>query len=165
MKNSNLSAHNEKADALLFLDLSNIICSASELNSRIDFKKLIYNLSQRFNLKGLFVFTNFNQNKKFIEMLYNLGFIVYPVPSDADAYMGFKIGELVSIYNPTVVIIGTHDGDFRWICDELEQTSIMVYFIGFKDKFSSFLKRKPCLCLEDFHDVLSSNIQPLPKIT
>ena len=164
MRSCNLN-HLEKPNTLLFIDLPNISRSASELNVRIDFQRLIHNISKNFNLKGLFIFTNFNHNNKFIEMLYNLGFTIYTVPSkDVDAYMGFKLCELIKKYKPKVVIIGTHDGDFRGICDELEQSGITVYFIGFKEHFSTFLRCKFCIHLKDLDTSLRLNAQILPAI-
>lgn len=138
----------EKTEASLFLDLSNIFCTAIELRVRVDFKKLVSNLSEHFALKGLFAFINSRVNNGLIEALYNIGFTVYPIPYNCDALMGFKIGELTKTQNTRAVIIGTHDGDFRGICDELEQKGIQVYFLGFKNRFSTFLQPKPCLVIE-----------------
>ena len=138
----------EKAEALLFLDLSNIFCTAMELHVRVDLRKLISDLSESFALKRLFAFISSKANNGAIEALYNMGFTVYPIPYDCDALMGFKISESMRTQNTKVVIIGTHDGDFRGICDELEQKGFQVYFLGFKDRFSTFLRPKPCLFLE-----------------
>lgn len=140
----------EKVEALLFLDLSNILCIAKELDVWIDFRKLLLNLSQTFHFKGLFAFTSLNLNNGLIEALYNMGFSVYSNPYDSDALMGFLIAELMRIYDVEAVIIGTHDGDFRGICDRLEQINTQVYILGFRDKFSTFLKCKNCLYLDDF---------------
>jgi len=138
----------EKSEALLFLDLSNIFRTAVALNTRVDLKKLISDLSNRFVLKGLFAFVNSKVNNGLVEALYNMGFTVYQIPYNCDALMGFKVSELTRTQKARVVILGTHDGDFRGICDELEQKGFEVYFLGFKDKFSTFLKPKPCLIIK-----------------
>lgn len=138
----------EKPEALLFFDLSNIFYTAMELHTYVDLKKLISSLSNRFCLKSLFAFVNSKANGGLVEVLYNIGFTVYQIPYNCDALMGFKISELVRTQRAKVVIIGTHDGDFRGICDELEQEGFRVYFLGFKGKFSSFLRSKPCLLIE-----------------
>ena len=119
-----------------------------ELNIRINLKELISDLSSRFVFKGLFAFANSKTNNGLIEALYNTGFTVYQIPYNCDALMGFKINELVRTQKVKAVIIGTHDGDFRGISDELEQKGIEVFFLGFKDKFSTFLKPKPCLYID-----------------
>ena len=138
----------EKPEALFFLDLSNIFCTAMELHTRVDLKKLVSDLSNQFALKRLFAFVNSKANSGLIEALYNIGFTVYQIPYDCDALMGFKISESLRTQKARVVIIGTHDGDFRGICDELEQEGMLVYFLGFKDRFSTFLRPKPCLNIE-----------------
>jgi len=138
----------EKPHALLFLDLSNIFCTAMELHTRVDLKKLISNMSSRFVLVGLFAFVNSKANNGLVEALYNIGFTVYQIPYDCDALMGFKISRLTRSHSAKVVVLGTHDGDFRGICDELEQEGFQAYFLGFKDRFSTFLKPKPCLIIE-----------------
>lgn len=137
-----------KPEALLFLDISNIFCTAMELNTRVDLRELLSVLSNRFMLKGLFAFVNSKANNRLVEALYNMGFTVYQIPYDCDALMGFKISESMRTQKARVVIMGTHDGDFRGICDELEQEGIQVYFLGFKDRFSTFLRPKPCLNIE-----------------
>lgn len=138
----------EKPDALLFLDLSNIFCTAMELHTRVDLKKLVSKLSNQFVLRTLYAFASSKANNGLIEALYNIGFTVFQIPFDCDALMGFKISELTRTQKVKVVIIGTHDGDFRGICDELEQGGIQVYFLGFKNRFSTFLRPKPCLNIE-----------------
>ena len=135
----------EKPEALLFLDLSNIFCTAMELQVRIDLRKLLSYLSTRFGLERLFAFVSSKVNNGLVEALYNMGFTVYQIPFDCDALMGFKISESTRAQEGRVIIIGTHDGDFRGIGDELEQKGFQVYFLGFKDRFSSFLKPKPYL--------------------
>jgi uncharacterized LabA/DUF88 family protein len=129
----------EKAVTLLFLDLTNILCSAKALGWWIDLRKLISRLSRTFDCKGLFAFTSSNNNSKFVEALYNMGFIVFQKPFDSDALMGFKISELIRLYGVKTVIIGTHDGDFRGVGDELEQSNIDIYFLGFRNEFSTLL--------------------------
>ena len=138
----------ERPEALFFLDLANIFCTAMELHIRVDLKKLVSDLSNQFALKRLFAFVNSKANNGLIEALYNMGFTVYQIPYDCDALMGFKISESIRTQNARVVIMGTHDGDFRGICDELEQKGLQVYFLGFKNKFSTFLRPKPCLSIE-----------------
>jgi len=138
----------EKPEALLFLDLSNIFYTAMELHIRVDLRKLVSDLSNQFFLKRLCVFVNSKANNGLVEALYNIGFTVCEIPFDCDALMGFKISELIRTQKANVVIIGTHNGDFRGICDELEQKGIQVYFFGFKGKFSTFLRPKPCLNIE-----------------
>lgn len=138
----------DNPEALLFLDFSNIFYTAMELHTHVDLKKLISNLSDRFTLKNMFAFINSKANNGLVEALYNIGFTVYQIPYNCDALMGFKISELTRTQKANVVIIGTHDGDFRGICDELEQEGFQVYFLGFKDRFSTFLRPKPCLIIE-----------------
>lgn len=140
---------NGKIKALFFLDLSNIFHTATELNTYVDLQKLISSLSNHFIFKGLYAFTNSKTNSGLIEALYNMGFTVFQKPYDCDALMGFKISELIRAHKVKVIIIATHDGDFRGISDELEQENIEVYFLGFQKRFSTFLKPKRCLYIEN----------------
>lgn len=138
----------DKPEALFFLDLSNIFCTAKELQIRVDLSALVRDLSNQFALKSLYVFANSKANNGLIEALCNIGFTVFQIPYDCDALMGFKISESTRTQKPEVVIIGSHDGDFRGICDHLEQEGITVYFLGFTDRFSTFLRPKPCLTIK-----------------
>lgn len=150
-----------KADAFLFLDVSNVFCTAAELGVWVDLERLILSLSEEYLLRGLFAFASTRVNHGLVEALYNMGFTVFQTPYNADALMGFKIGELTRNRRVDVVFIATHDGDFKGICDELEQESVQVCFLGFRNRFSTFLKPKQCIFVEDL-DVLSPRINVAP---
>jgi hypothetical protein len=135
--------------ALLFLDLSNILCRAVDLGYWIDLEKLISIFDQMYDLKGHLAFTSCNISNGLVEFLYKTGYIVFQSPFDSDAIMGYKICELSEVYKVKAVVIGTHDGGFRRVSDQLKQQNIQVYFLGFRDWFSGFLRCVPLYNLED----------------
>lgn len=139
--------------ALLFLDLSNILCRAVDLGLWINLEKLISIFNQIYDLKNHLAFTSCNVSNGFVEFLYNTGYTVFQSPFDSDAIMGYKICELSNTHDAKVVIIGTHDGGFRRVSDQLRQRNIQVYFLGFLDWFSTFLRCMPLYIFEDL-DVL-----------
>jgi hypothetical protein len=139
--------------ALLFLDLSNIICRAVELGLWINLEKLISIFNQLYDLKNHLAFTSCNISNGFVEFLYNTGYSVFQSPFDSDAIMGYKICELCNAQDVKVAIIGSHDGGFRRVGDQLRQRNIRVYFLGFRDWFSTFLRCMPLYIFEDL-DVL-----------
>jgi hypothetical protein len=63
--------------------------------------------------------------------------------------MGFMIGKITRDSDADLVILGTHDGGFRGVRDQLVQRGIQVAFLGFRDKFSSFLRSDLQFCFED----------------
>lgn len=139
--------------ALLFLDLSNILCRAVDLGLWINLEKVISIFNQIYDLKNHLAFTSCNVSNGFVEFLYNTGYTVFQSPFDSDAIMGYKICELSNTHDVKVVIIGTHDGGFRRVSDQLRQRNIQVYFLGFRDWFSTFLRCMPLYIFEDL-DVL-----------
>jgi len=141
--------------ALLFLDLSNILCRARDLGLWINLEKLISIFNQIYDLRDYLAFTSCNLSNGLVEFLYKTGYIVYQSPFDSDAIMGYMISELSNIYNVKVVIIGTHDGGFRRVSDQLKQRNIQVYYLGFRECFSSFLQCMPLYNFEDL-DILST---------
>jgi len=102
-----------------------------------------------YDLKDHLAFTSCNISNGLVEFLYKTGYIVYQSPFDSDAIMGYKICELSEVYKVKVVVIGTHDGGFRRVSDQLKQRNIQVYFLGFRDWFSGFLRCVPLYNLED----------------
>jgi hypothetical protein len=84
-----------------------------------------------------------------VNFLYNTGFIVYQSPFDSDALMGFTICSVCKESDIELVLIGTHDGGFRGVSDQLAQKGIHVGFLGFRDMFSSYLKSSPLFYFED----------------
>ena len=150
-QNPNYSQHfNHRGDnALLFLDLSNILCRAHDYSVWIDIEDLVYILSTLYNLKGCYAFTSCNLTNGMVNFLYNTGFIVYQSPFDSDALMGFTICSVCKESDVELVLIGTHDGGFRGVSDQLAQKGIHVGFLGFKDMFSSYLKSSLLFYFED----------------
>ena len=151
-ENPNYERHFEHRGetALLFLDLSNILCRAVDLGYWVNLKKLITIFDRMYDLKGHLAFTSCNITNGLVEFLYKTGYIVYQSPFDSDAIMGYKICELSEVYEVEVVVIGTHDGGFRRVSDQLKQRNIQVHFLGFRDWFSGFLRCEPLYNLEDF---------------
>ncbi len=141
-------------NALLFLDLTNILCRAHEYGVWIDIEDLVHIFSTLYDLKGKYAFTSCNLTNGMVNFLYNTGFIVYQSPFDSDALMGFTICNVCKESDVELVIIGTHDGGFRGVSDQLAQKGIQVAFIGFRDMFSSYLKSSLLFCFEDMKIIL-----------
>lgn len=142
-------------NVLMFLDLSNILCRAHDYSVWIDIEDLVYIFSTLYNLKGHYAYTSTNLSSGMINFLYNTGFVVFQSPFDSDAIMGYTICNVAGEADVDLVIIGTHDGGFRGISDQLAQRGIPVAFLGFREMFSSFLRSGLLFCFEDMK-VLSS---------
>jgi hypothetical protein len=142
-------------NALMFLDLSNILCRAHDYSLWIDIEDLVLIFSTLFSLKGHYAYTSTNLSTGMIKFLYDTGFVVFQSPFDSDAIMGYTICSIAGEAEVDLVIIGTHDGGFRGISDQLAQRGVPVAFLGFREMFSSFLRSSLLFCFEDM-DVLSS---------
>jgi hypothetical protein len=138
-------------NAVMFLDFSNMLCQAYDLSVWIDIKDLVYIFSKIYTLKGHYAFTSCNLSKGMIDFLYNTGFVVYQSPFDSDAIMGYTICSVARETNLDLVIIGTHDGGFRGVRDQLTQRGLNVAFLGFREMFSHFLKSDYLFCFEDMN--------------
>lgn len=136
-------------DALMFLDLSNILCRAHDYSVWLDIEDLVYIFSTLYNLKGHYAYTSTNLSTGMINFLYNTGFVVFQSPFDSDAIMGYTICSVVEEADVDLVVIGTHDGGFRGVSDQLAQRGIPVAFLGFREMFSSFLRSGLLFCFED----------------
>ena len=138
-------------NAVMFLDFSNILCRAHDLSVWIDIEDLVYIFSKIYNLKGYYAFTSCNLTKGMINFLYDTGFIVYQSPFDSDAIMGYTICNVARETDLDLVVIGTHDGGFRGVRDQLTQRGLDVAFLGFREMFSHFLKSDNVFCFEDMN--------------
>jgi len=137
--------------ALMFLDLSNILCRAHDYSVWLDIEDLVYVFSTLYNLNGHYAYTSTNLTTGMINFLYNTGFVVFQSPFDSDAIMGYTICNIAGEADVDLVIIGTHDGGFRGISDQLTQRGIPVAFLGFREMFSSFLRSSLLFCFEDMN--------------
>ena len=138
-------------NAVMFLDLSNILCQAYDLSVWIDIADLVYIFSKIYTLKGYYAFTSCNLSKGMINFLYDTGFVVYQSPFDSDAIMGYVMCNVAKETDLDLALIGTHDGGFRGVRDQLTQRGINVAFLGFREMFSHFLKSDPLFCFEDMN--------------
>jgi len=137
--------------ALMFLDLSNILCRAHDYSVWLDIEDLVYVFSTLYNLNGHYAYTSTNLSTGMINFLYNTGFVVFQSPFDSDAIMGYTICNIAGEADVDLVIIGTHDGGFRGISDQLTQRGIPVAFLGFREMFSSYLRSGLLFCFEDMN--------------
>jgi hypothetical protein len=135
--------------ALLFLDLTNILCQAAEFCLWIDLEDLVLILSRFFDLQAHYAFTSCGITSGMVNFLYNTGYIVRQSPFDSDAIMGYTICESTERHEAEVVLIGTHDGGFRGVGDELRRRGVDAAFLGFREMFSSYLRGCPLFCFED----------------
>ena len=142
-------------NALMFLDLSNILCRAHDYSVWLDIEDLVHVFSTLYSLNGHYAYTSTNLSNGMIRFLYDTGFVVFQSPFDSDAIMGYTICDIAGEADVDLVIIGTHDGGFRGISDQLTQKGIPVAFLGFREMFSSFLRSGLLFCFEDMK-VLSS---------
>jgi hypothetical protein len=143
--------------AVMFLDLSNILCQAHDLSVWIDIADLVLIFSQIYTLKGHYAFTSCNLTKGMINFLYDTGFVVYQSPFDSDAIMGYVMCNVIKETDLDLVLIGTHDGGFRGVRDQLTQKGIKVAFLGFREMFSHFLKSDHIFCFEDMNILSTLN--------
>ena len=65
--------------------------------------------------------------------------------------MGYIINSVTRDTDLDLVLIGTHDGGFRGVRDQLTQRGLNVAFLGFRDMFSHFLKSDHLFCFEDMN--------------
>jgi hypothetical protein len=138
-------------NTLMFLDVSNVLCQAYDFSVWIDIEDLVYIFSTLFKLHGYYAYTSCNLSNGMVKFLYNTGFVVHQNPFDSDAIMGFMIGNITRDSDADLVILGTHDGGFRGVRDQLVQRGVHVAFLGFRDKFSSFLRSDLLFCFEDLN--------------
>lgn len=138
-------------DALMFLDLTNILCQASEYRLWLDLEDLVYIFSALYNLRSFYAFTSSNLSGGMVNFLYETGYVVYQSPFDSDAIMGFVISDLTRDIDVDLVILGTHDGGFRGVSDQLARRGIDVAFLGFREMFSSYLRSSLLFCFEDLN--------------
>jgi uncharacterized LabA/DUF88 family protein len=138
-------------DVLMFLDLTNILCQASEYRLWLDLEDLVHIFSTLYNLRGFYAFTGSNLSGGMVNFLYETGYVVYQSPFDSDAIMGFVISDLTRDIDVDLVIMGTHDGGFRGVSDQLARKGIDVAFLGFREMFSSYLRSSLLFCFEDLN--------------
>ena len=138
-------------NAVMFLDFSNLLCQAHDLSVWIDILFIDSAFSEIYTLKGYYAFTSCNLSKGMINFLYDTGFVVYQSPFDSDAIMGYTICSVARETDLDLVIIGTHDGGFRGVTDQLTQRGLNVAFLGFREMFSHFLRSDYLFCFEDIN--------------
>jgi len=155
---------NRGRNALMFLDLSNILCRAHDFSVWIDIEDLVQIFSTLYNLKGHYAYTSLNLSNGMVKFLYDTGFVVYQNPFDSDAIMGFTISDVSRESDADLVLLGTHDGGFRGIRDQLVRRGVHVAFLGFREMFSSFLRSDLLFCFEDLN-ILSPMRASEPKST
>lgn len=142
---------NRGRNALMFLDVSNLLCQAFDLSVWIDIEDLVYIFSTLYKLNGYYAYTSCNMSNGMVKFLYDTGFVVHQNPFDADATMGFMIGNVSRDSGADLVLLGTHDGGFHGVRDQLIQRGVNVAFLGFRDMFSHFLRSDLRFCLEDLN--------------
>ena len=92
-----------------------------------------------------------------VNFLYDTGFVMYQSPFDSDAIRGYIINSVTRETDLDLVLIGTHDGGFRGVRDQLTQRGLNVAFLGFRDMFSHFLKSDNLFCFEDMNILSTLN--------
>ncbi len=150
--------------ALMFLDVSNLLCRAYDFSVWIDIADLVRIFSTLYELNGYYAYTSCNLSNGMIKFLYNTGFVVHQNPFDSDAIMGFTIGNISRDSGADLVLLGTHDGGFRGVRDQLVQRGVNVAFLGFRDKFSFLLRSDLLFCFEDLN-ILSPMRETAKSVT
>jgi hypothetical protein len=151
-------------NTLMFLDLSNILCQAYDFSVWIDIADLVYIFSTLYELNGYYAYTSCNLSNGMVKFLYDTGFVVHQNPFDSDAIMGFTISDVSRESDVDLVILGTHDGGFRGVRDQLVQRGVHVAFLGFRDMFSHFLRSDLLFCFEDLN-ILSPMRETAKSVT
>jgi len=137
--------------ALMFLDVSNLLCRAYDFSVWIDVADLVCIFSTLYELNGYYAYTSCNLSNGMVKFLYDTGFVVHQNPFDSDAIMGFTISDVSRESDVDLVLLGTHDGGFRGVRDQLVRRGVHVAFLGFRDMFSSFLRSDLLFCFEDLN--------------
>jgi hypothetical protein len=135
----------------MFLDMSNLLCQAYDLSVWIDIEDLVCIFSTLYELNGYYAYISCNLSNGMVKFLYDTGFVVHQNPFDADAVMGFMIGNISRDSGADLVLLGTHDGGFRGVRDQLVQRGVHVAFLGFREMFSHFLRSDLLFCFEDLN--------------
>ena len=151
-----------KPKTIAFIDAANIIYGSRDSGWKMDFKKLIKYLKERFGAKKVFYYAGLNQEDikqlKFYEKLQEFGYILRLVPvkifadgrkkADVDSRMTFEMMKYLSSYSRAIVMTG--DGDFYWIFEYLLEIGKKVKLIAHRKSTAQELKK---LFGEEFTDL------------
>jgi len=151
--NKKLKAKGRKLCTYVFIDATNIIYGASDNAWKVDFKKLIKYLKERFRAKKVLYFAGLDQeNKKqlkFYEKLQEFGYILRLVPvktfsdgrkkADVDSRMTFEMMKSLNQYQQIVIMTG--DGDFYWVLEYLLKIRKKVKLIAHQQSTAKELKQ------------------------
>ncbi|MBU0458277.1 NYN domain-containing protein [Patescibacteria group bacterium] len=141
-----------------FVDSANIVYRNSDKSPwKIDLKKLIKYLSERFGASHVFFYGGLDKNNAVQVRLYNKmmtwGYIMRLNPvkhfvdergerytkADVDSRMTFEMMKLLTEYDRAVVMTG--DGDFYWVLEHLMQCKKHVWLLASPNKTAKELKR------------------------
>ena len=151
-----------KERTAVFIDASNIIYGARDYGWRMDFRKLIKYLKERFGARKVFYYAGLDaENKKqlgFYEKLQEFNYILRLVPvktfkdgqrkGDVDSRMTFEMMKYFKEYDRAIVMTG--DGDYYWVLEYLLANKDKVSLLSFPERTARELKR---LFKERFTDI------------
>jgi len=138
---------------VVFIDAANIIYGARDGGWKMDFKKLIKYLKERFGARKVFYYAGLDSSNKkqleFYEILQKYGYSLRLVPvktfrdgrkkADVDSRMTFEMMKYLPKY--THVIAMTGDGDFYWLFEYLMKISKRVKLIAHRKSTAQELKK------------------------
>lgn len=152
-----------KDKTIVFIDASNIIYGAFAYGWKVDFRKLIAYLNNRFGAKDVRYFAGLDaENKKqiaFYEKLTEFGYKLRLVPvkkfadgrkkADVDSRLTFEIMRDISKFTQAVILTG--DGDYFWVLAYLlSKKRKKVILLSFAKRTARELKK---LVGEQFTDI------------
>lgn len=137
----------------VFIDASNIIYGCKSQGWKMDFKKLIKYLKERYEAKKVFYLAGLDpENKKqlgFYEKLQEFGYKLRMVPlktfgdgskkGDVDSRMTFEIMQHYDKYDRAVVLTG--DGDYFWVLNHLKENDKKIKILSFPERTAKELKQ------------------------
>lgn len=136
----------------VFIDATNIIYGATGCNFRVDFRKLIKYLGERFESKKVLYYGGIDKENikqlDFYNKLKSLGFNLRLVPvkvfsngkkkADVDSRMTFEMMFYFNKYDRLVVLTG--DGDFFWVLEYFKKEKEKLWILSFPKQTAKELK-------------------------
>jgi uncharacterized LabA/DUF88 family protein len=141
-----------KRRTYVFIDATNIIYGATGCSFRVDFRKLIKYLRERFESNKVYYYGGIDKENikqlNFYNKLRSLGFELRLVPvkvfsngkkkADVDSRMTFEMMLYFNMYDRLVVLTG--DGDFYWVLEYLKKEKEKLWILSFPKQSAKELK-------------------------
>lgn len=137
----------------VFIDASNIIYGCKKSGWKMDFKKLIHYLKERFKAERVLYYAGLDSDNKkqilFYETLQHLGYELRLIPvkkfndghkkADVDARLTLEAMKYLSEYTQAIFLTG--DGDYYWLFEHLLENGKKIKLIAHRESTAKELKQ------------------------